>query len=183
MFWVEIWKISNFLSENFQFLEVKFSIYMNRRVFVMRNLNTKFNMTHFLTNEKVSCIHVGYYHGCLIVNRIPKIHVRTKPKTCDRCRKPRVIIEIVSFQSTMGQRFKVKVKLLKHYGIHRNQGPAVQSVVSLTSSLRVISLTVLADSIYNILKFFAEKMWVAFALQKLLTFFQQKNSAKLKKCE
>ena len=56
----------------------------------------------------------------------------------------------------------------------KNQGPVVQSVVSLTSSLRVISLTVLADSIYNILKFFAEKMWVAFALQKLLTFFQQK---------
>ena len=25
------------------------------------------------------------------------------------------------------------------------------------------------------LKFFAEKMWVAFAFQKLLTFFQQKN--------
>ena len=37
-------------------------------------------------------------------------------------------------------------------------GPVVQSVVSLTSSLRVISLTVLADSIYNFLKFFAEKM-------------------------
>ena len=58
-------------------------------------------------------------------------------------------------------------------------GPVVQSVVSLTSSLRVISLTVLADSIYNFLKFFAEKMWVAFALQKLLTFFQQKISAYL----
>ena len=29
-------------------------------------------------------------------------------------------------------------------------GPVVQSVVSLTSSLRVISLTVLADSIHNI---------------------------------
>ena len=28
-------KISEFLSENFQFLEVKFSIYLNRRVFVM----------------------------------------------------------------------------------------------------------------------------------------------------
>ena len=41
---------------------------------------------------------------------------------------------------------------------HENQGPVVQSVVSLTSSLRVISLTVLADSIYNILIFFAEKM-------------------------
>ena len=37
-------------------------------------------------------------------------------------------------------------------------GPVVQSVVSLTSSLRVISLTVLADSIYNILIFLAEKM-------------------------
>ena len=36
-------------------------------------------------------------------------------------------------------------------------GPVVQSVVSLTSSLRVILLTVLADSIYNILIFFAEK--------------------------
>ena len=41
---------------------------------------------------------------------------------------------------------------------HRIQGPVVQSIVSLTSSLRVISLTVLADSIYNILVFFAEKM-------------------------
>ena len=38
------------------------------------------------------------------------------------------------------------------------QGPAVQSLVSLTSSLRVISLTILADSIYNILIFFAEKI-------------------------
>ena len=37
-------------------------------------------------------------------------------------------------------------------------GPVVQSIVSLTSSLRVISLTILADSIYNILIFFAEKM-------------------------
>ena len=39
-----------------------------------------------------------------------------------------------------------------------NQGPVVQSIISLTSLLRVISLTVLADSIYNILIFFAEKM-------------------------
>ena len=39
-----------------------------------------------------------------------------------------------------------------------NQGLVVQSVVSLTSSLRVISLTVLADSMYKILIFFAEKM-------------------------
>ena len=37
-------------------------------------------------------------------------------------------------------------------------GPVVQSVVSLMTSLRVISLTVLADPIHNILIFFAEKM-------------------------
>ena len=36
MFWAEIWKNISFLSKNFQFLEVKFSIYLNRRVFVMR---------------------------------------------------------------------------------------------------------------------------------------------------
>ena len=40
----------------------------------------------------------------------------------------------------------------------KNLGPVVQSIVSLTSLLRVISLTILADSIYNILLFFAEKM-------------------------
>ena len=49
---------------------------------------------------------------------------------------------------------------MKHRSHERNSasGPVVQSVVSLTSSLRVISLTVLVDSIYNILIFFAEKM-------------------------
>ena len=40
----------------------------------------------------------------------------------------------------------------------RDQGPVVERVVSLTSSLRVISLTILADSIHNILIFFAKKM-------------------------
>ena len=45
-----------------------------------------------------------------------------------------------------------------HIFILKVLGPVIQSVVSLTSSLRVISLTVLADSIYNILIFFAEKM-------------------------
>ena len=39
----------------------------------------------------------------------------------------------------------------------RVTGPVVQSVVRLTSSLWVISLTVLTDSIYNSLIFFAEK--------------------------
>ena len=47
------------------------------------------------------------------------------------------------------------------------QGAVVQSGVSLSSSLRVISLTVLADSIYNIL--------IVFVVQKLNTFFSAKN--------
>ena len=54
--------------------------------------------------------------------------------------------------------------------VDEGQGPVVQSVVSLTSSLRVISLTVLGDSIYDILIVFAEK----------ITFFQQKISAYLR---
>ena len=49
----------------------------------------------------------------------------------------------------MGDKFAAK---------NNNQGPVVQSIVSLTNSLRVISLTILADSIYSILIFFAEKM-------------------------
>ena len=36
----------------------------------------------------------------------------------------------------------------------RFQGPVVQSIIGLTGSLRVISLTVLVDSIHNILIFF-----------------------------
>ena len=56
----------------------------------------------------------------------------------------------------------------------QNPGP---SCSKLTSSLRVISLTVLADSIYNMLKFFAEKNVSSFcSVQKLLTFYQQKIS-------
>ena len=50
------------------------------------------------------------------------------------------------------------VHVTKRLKLDKKQGPVVQSVVSLTSSLRVISLTILADSIYNILIFFAEKM-------------------------
>ena len=44
------------------------------------------------------------------------------------------------------------------YTMNKSQGPVVQSVVRLTSSYRVILLTVLVDLTYNILIFFAEKM-------------------------
>ena len=48
------------------------------------------------------------------------------------------------------------LRLFVNPSVH--QGPVVRSIVSLTSSLRVMSLTVLADLIHNILIFFAEKM-------------------------
>ena len=41
MFWAEIWKVSEFLSEIFQFLDVKFSIYLNRLVFVIDAMESK----------------------------------------------------------------------------------------------------------------------------------------------
>ena len=60
------------------------------------------------------------------------------------------VLEIFSYIS---QQMRLGIE-----GVWIHLGPVVQSVVSLMSSLRVISLTVLADSIYNILIFFAEKM-------------------------
>ena len=86
-------------------------------------------------------------------------------------------------EDTTTNAFQEKVYNLYSHLISRHiiLGPVVQSIVSLTSSLRVISLTVLADPIYSILIFFAEKnVSTFFALQKLLTFFQQKISAYLR---
>ena len=55
-----------------------------------------------------------------------------------------------------------------------SQGPVVQSIVSLTSSLRGQLVKCFTTLYPNTLIFFVEKMGEAFALQKLLTFFQQK---------
>ena len=54
-------------------------------------------------------------------------------------------------------------------------GPVVQSVVSLTSSLRVISLTVLVDSINNILIFFCWKNVSSFCIAEATHIFSAKN--------
>ena len=62
---------------------------------------------------------------------------------------------------------KIYLKLCMYVFFSFNmQRPVVQSVVSLTSSYNVISLTVLADSIYNILIFFAEKNVSSFCTAK-----------------
>ena len=58
----------------------------------------------------------------------------------------------------MSEQYLVDMSDLGLCCLHNIQGPVVQSAVSLTSPLRIISLTVLADSKYNILLFFAEKM-------------------------
>ena len=58
-------------------------------------------------------------------------------------------------------------------------GPVVQSILSLTSSLRGQLVKCFTTLQPNTLKFFVEKMREAFALQKLITFFQQKILAYL----
>ena len=57
--------------------------------------------------------------------------------------------------------------------VHCAPGPSCSKI---TMSLVNNSLKFLIEWYANMLKFFAEKMWVAFAVQKLLTFFQQKIS-------
>ena len=59
-------------------------------------------------------------------------------------------------------------------------GPVVQSIVSLTNPLRGQLVKCFMTLLPNTLKFFVEKMREAFALQKLLTFFQQKILANLR---
>ena len=113
-----------------------------------------------------------------------RLNLKTYPFTSSLCNVyplfPHFKIDIYSIidQKLLGKVCMLYV-LFTFQFIYIMLGPVVQRVVSLTSSLRVVSLTVLEDSIYNILIFFAEKMWVAFALQKLLTFIQQKISAYL----
>ena len=62
----------------------------------------------------------------------------------------------------------------------QHQGPVVQSFVSLTSSLRGQPVRCFTTLLPNTLSFFVNKMRVASALQKFLTFFQQKILAFLR---
>ena len=49
-------KIPEFLSENFPFLVVKFSVYLNRRVFVMDFTDSSLGITHSLTKSADYCL-------------------------------------------------------------------------------------------------------------------------------
>ena len=80
MSWVEIWKMAEFLSENFQFLVLKFSKYLNMRVFVMHDKiwRHRYDAGHCQKISPISCIsnwwqlavtqagvkrHVAYWEG------------------------------------------------------------------------------------------------------------------------
>ena len=68
------------------------------------------------------------------------------------------------------------VKIRTYYGKNAwDLGPVVQSIVSLTSSLRGQLVKYFTTLLLNTLIFFVEKMREAFALQKLFTFFFIKN--------
>ena len=54
---------------------------------------------------------------------------------------------------------------------YNDLGQVVQNLMKLLANVK---LKFLSWNIANTLIFLAEKMWVAFALQKLLTFLQQK---------
>ena len=56
MFWEEVWKILEFFLSNFSVLEIKFYIYLNRRVFAMHSQN-----------------------WCILYNTINKLAVREDP--------------------------------------------------------------------------------------------------------
>ena len=63
--------------------------------------------------------------------------------------------------------------------INKHMGPVVQSIVSLTTSLRRQLVKYMPTKLSNPLLFFVEKMSESFAVQKILTFFQQKITVDL----
>ena len=86
-----------------------------------------------------------------------RLHM-THIQYCRKCCTSAYIFSLMRFlASPSSTRIMTKARMFTMLNIF-HLGPVVQSIVSLTNSLRVISLTILADSIYNILIFFAEKM-------------------------
>ena len=66
---------------------------------------------------------------------------------------PLLVLKSVEIPADVSYKCWIEAK-----SVDSDQGSVVQSIVSLTNLLRVILLTVLAHSIYNILIFFAEEM-------------------------
>ena len=78
MFWAEIWKIVEFLIWNFQFLEVKFSIYLIRRVFIMTSLLSTHNILYrgeirkknVLIPSHLKLFKVWYFHHVILKKKV-----------------------------------------------------------------------------------------------------------------
>ena len=87
-------------------------------------------------------------------------------------------------QNTFSWRIKKKYKYFsvetKVSSAAKCQGPVVQSILNLSSSLSVVSLTDLANSIYNILIFLLKKCKKLLHCKSYSHFFQQKISAYLR---
>ena len=99
--------------------------------------------------------------GCLNSVRIVFFSFLSEKESAKRKKGSKLFpFRVDPFQKGLGWNVSSCFYLLQHHHHHHHnhQGPVVQSVVSLTSSLRIISLTILADSIHNILIFFAEKI-------------------------
>ena len=88
-------------------------------------------------------------------------------KNCDQ-HSPVIVIAVL-----------MKTSILISDQVLKEQGPVIQSIMSLTSSLRGQLVKCFMTLLPNTLIFFVEKMREAFALQKLLKFFQQKILASL----
>ena len=80
-------------------------------------------------------------------------------KNISKCRLLKILPRVLSVKYIVEQFLhNVLLPVVRFSCLNKDLGPVVQSIVNLTSSLRVISLTILADSVHNILIFFAEKM-------------------------
>ena len=65
--------ISEFLPENFHFLVVKFSVYLNRHVFIMIRHLTKFYFLVTDSNLSACLIYLGM-NRCLLLQHLGEVH-------------------------------------------------------------------------------------------------------------
>ena len=101
MFWAEIWRISESLSENFHFLVVKFSVYLKRHVFLMIHSND-----YIMWTIKHACCDHGVFY---VPAGLDKITVSWLIGICPVCLRGRCNNWVVSGV------LHVSYNLLKHH--------------------------------------------------------------------
>ena len=125
--------IKNIYLKFFIFLVVKFSVYLNRHVFVMAS---------FLQREKLAPLFLGRKSVLLEYTLVGSKFFPFKAEP------------FIELPGTQKSKWKVtKVVSIVNQGVNLikfTQGPVFQSIVSLTSSLVVKMLTVLVSMISNL---------------------------------